>query len=117
MTFQNFISSQTRSGAGSVRQVIQSRRDRDAFLPARLFGEPAWDMLLELYAAALEQRRVTTTALCERSAVPATTALRWISTLLGEGLIERHPDPLDARRFFVSLSSQGAASMEAYFQR
>jgi DNA-binding MarR family transcriptional regulator len=117
MTFQNFLASRTRSGSVSVRQVIQSRRDRNAFFPAHLFADPAWDILLELYAARLDQQRVSTSEVCERSAVPPTTALRWIIALEVEGLIERRPDPLDRRRVFISLSAKGADGMQAYFDR
>ena len=107
----------TAANSADVRSVIKARRAREAFLPAHLFADPAWDMLLELYAAELDQVRMATSNLCEASAVPATTALRWISTLEKESLIERQSDPLDARRIFVRLSSNGLRSMEAYFQR
>jgi hypothetical protein len=103
--------------ADDVKAVIKARRARDAFLPAHLFADPAWDMLLELYACELDQTRMSISNLCDASAVPATTALRWIGTLESEGLIQRQSDPLDARRFFVRLTSKAVSSMEAYFQR
>jgi DNA-binding MarR family transcriptional regulator len=103
--------------ASDVKDAIKARRAREAFLPAHLFADPAWDMLLELYAAELDQTRMATSNLCDASAVPATTALRWIGTLESEGLIERHSDPLDGRRVFVRLSPTAVSSMEAYFQR
>ena len=104
------------TSAADVRRDINARRSRDQFLPGHLFADPAWDMLLELYAAELDQIRLATSSLCDRAAVPATTALRWISTLAREGLIDRRSDPLDARRIFVRLSSKGVSCMEAYFQ-
>ena len=103
------------TSAADVRRAIKARRDRTKFLPGHLFADPAWDMLLELYAAELDQIRFATSSLCDASAVPATTALRWISTLENEGLIERHSDPLDARRVFIRLSSKGVRGMKAYF--
>jgi DNA-binding MarR family transcriptional regulator len=54
---------------------------------------------------------------CDASAVPPTTALRWIGTLESEGLIVKKSDPLDGRRVFVRLSPKGVSAMEAYFQR
>ena len=104
------------TSAADVRRDIKARRSRDQFLPGHLFADPAWDMLLELYAAELDQTRVATSGLCDRAAVPSTTALRWINTLVREGLIDRRSDPLDARRIFVRLSSTGVRCMEAYFQ-
>ncbi len=98
-----------------VRAILKGRLDRTGFFPPHLFADPAWDMLLDLYAAHLGQRRVSVTSLCIAANVPTTTALRWISTLEGEGLIERRADPLDGRRFFISLTREAIRSFEQYF--
>lgn len=98
-----------------VRAVRRARRGRSAFFAANLFSDPAWDMLLELYAAELEQRRISVTAVANAAGVAATTGLRWIETFAREGLITRRCDPLDARRVHISLSAHGAAAMRAYF--
>lgn len=100
----------------AVKRVIKARRDRHTVLPAHLFADPAWDMLLALYAAELDQIHLATSSLCDESQVPVTTALRWIGILANEGLIEQHRDPSDARRVYITLSSKGAGSMAAYFQ-
>ena len=81
-----------------------------------MFADPAWDILLELYASHLGQQRVSVSALCNCAAVPATTALRWISALQEKLLIDRRPDPLDGRRYFISLTSKGLTAMEDYFR-
>ena len=39
----------------AVRAIIKQRRNRDRFFDAQLFADPAWDILLELYAAELGQ--------------------------------------------------------------
>ena len=109
---------QARSRAADVlaiRRSLRARGQRGRFFNPRLFADPAWDMLLELYAAALIQRRLPISRLAERSAVPMTTALRWIATLEGEGLIERQDDRLDRRRVFITLSIKGETAMDAYF--
>src|SRR5690242_2157665 len=69
-----------------VMSVIRARRMRTFFLSSDLFAEPAWDMLLELFHAELSHRRVAVKHLCAAAAVPATTALRWLTTLVDEGL-------------------------------
>lgn len=102
--------------ATDVRRAIKERRNRDKFFSEHLFADPAWDMLLQLYVAELDQIRLATSSLCASAAVPTTTALRWISTLANEGLIDRRNDPLDGRRVFIALSAKGVRSMEAYFQ-
>lgn len=100
---------------GSVRALIRARRKREAIFGEELFADPAWDVLLELYAASLVHRRVPTSELCKAAAVPATTGLRWIEKLHRLGLVTRHPDPLDARRVFVELTPRAAAAMQSYF--
>jgi DNA-binding MarR family transcriptional regulator len=99
----------------AVRQGLHARAQRGRFFSARLFSDPAWDMLLELYAASLAQRRLSVSRLSERARVPLTTALRWISALEKEGAIERQADPLDGRRVFIMLSEEGRSAMSAYF--
>ncbi len=101
--------------ARDVRRLVRLRRARDQFFQADLFADPAWDMLLDLYAARLERGRVSVSSLCIAAAVPATTALRWIKSLTATGLLERREDPLDGRRIFVALSDDAARAMDAYF--
>jgi len=98
-----------------VRKVIRARRARAEFFNSKLFADPAWDMLLELFASELENQRMSVTALCAGAAVPQTTALRWIRTLEENGLVHRKEDPLDARRCFVSLSRTAYSAMGALF--
>lgn len=99
----------------SVRCVLRARRARPFFMNGDLFAEPAWDMLLELFALKLEQRRISVTSLCAASGTPATTALRWVAKLEAENLIVRAPDPHDRRRIFVELSTDGETAMRHYF--
>ncbi len=103
--------------AREVRAVIRQRRLRDELFDPELFADPAWDMLLDLYAAKLDRARVSVSSLCIAAAVPATTALRWIKTLTESGLFERIADQHDARRIFVTLSDGATAAMHRYFAR
>lgn len=99
-----------------IRSILRFRRQRDSFFRRDLFADPAWDMLLELYAAALGQFRVSVSNLCAGAAVPPTTALRWMKQLEDEGLTARRHDPTDGRRQFVMLSDHGLQTMNAYFR-
>jgi DNA-binding MarR family transcriptional regulator len=98
-----------------VRGILKARLDRGRFFAPDLFADPAWDMLLALYAAELAQQRMPVSSLCIASNVPTTTALRWISHLEREELVERRPDLLDARRFFISLTKRAGEAMAQYF--
>lgn len=90
---------------------------RDTFQQGYIMGEPAWDILLDLCIAEMEQRRVSVTSACIASGVPVTTALRWVALLEQDGLLERSADPTDKRRAFVRISKPGFAKMFAHFKR
>ena len=98
-----------------VRAAIRARRLRDQHFTPELFADPAWDMLLDLYAARLERARVSVSSLCIAASVPPTTALRWIGTMHDAGLFEREPDPGDRRRAHITLSNRAADAMRGYF--
>jgi len=100
--------------AAEVRRAIRSRRLRDSFFGAGLFEDPAWDMLLDLFAAELERTQVSVSSLCIAAAVAPTTALRWIGKLTDAGLFERQPDPFDRRRAFMALTDRASQAMRAY---
>lgn len=109
------VHSARRGTEKAVRDIIRIRAERRKFLPAHLFADPAWDMLLDLYLSDIVSQRISVSDLCSASNVPATTALRWIATLQGEGLVERAGDPYDHRRYFMSLSEKGMAAMDGFF--
>jgi len=73
-------------------------------LGKELFADPAWDMLLDLFAAEVEGRRVSKSSLVIAASVPQSTALRWMSDLVNAGQLERYPDTADGRRTFISLT-------------
>ena len=101
--------------AKQVRKLIRKRRQRDQFFPSDLFADPAWDMMLDLYAAHYERREVSVSSLCIASAVPATTALRWIKTMVDDGRFVRVADPADGRRIIVSLADDTRRRLDEYF--
>ena len=91
--------------------IYRGRQRRREFFGEDLFGEPAWDMLLDLYIAEKKNKRVSVTAACIGANCPGTTALRWLQQLEGRGLVFREADPNDARRSFVRSSEHGHAKM------
>ena len=98
-----------------VQAVIRARRARARFFSEELFADPAWDMLLDLVQAEIDQLRVPVSSLCIAAAVPATTALRWIKTLTDSGIFLRRADPHDGRRVFVELAPPTSQAMRNYF--
>lgn len=97
-----------------VRDAIRARRMRDQLFGSGLFEDPAWDMLLDLFAAELERAQVSVSSLCIAAAVAPTTALRWIARMTEAGLFERRPDPFDRRRAFMALSDRASTGMHDY---
>ena len=101
--------------AKQVRELIRKRRLRDQHFESDLFADPAWDILLDLMAARLEGNRVSVSSLCIAASVPATTALRWITSMTESGMLKRQMDPNDARRVFIELSENSISRLERYF--
>lgn len=97
-----------------AKDLYDQRRRRRDFLPARLFGEPAWDMLLELFMQYAGGAKVSTTSLCIASGVPNSTALRHIAMLEEEGLIKRSTSEFDRRVTFVELTEKGVLALGRY---
>jgi DNA-binding MarR family transcriptional regulator len=98
-----------------VRSVIRARRLRARYFHEELFADPAWDMLLDLLQAEIAHLRVPVSSLCIAAAVPATTALRWLKTMVSQGLFVRRADPLDGRRVFVELAPEASHALRRYF--
>jgi len=97
-----------------ARKLMDHRRLRSRFLPAELFHEPAWDMLLALYVAQHDRRTMNVKTLVSYAEAPATTSQRWIDHLHKLGLIERVTDMVDRRRVEVQLSEAGVAAIRRY---
>ena len=98
----------------AAKDMYKERMDRRRFFSPDLFGEPAWDILLDLYIAEKENEPVSVSAACLGAQVPMTTALRYLKLLEEQGLIAREPDARDGRRHHVRISDKGYAQMTAY---
>lgn len=99
----------------AVRRAVRARQLRIRYIPAEFAVDPAWDMLLDLYSAEIEQRKVSVTSLSIASGVPATTALRWIRSMVDAGLFKRSDDFHDRRRSIITLSASASEAMTRYF--
>ena len=106
------------SGTGTTAaRILKLRTRRSQIFGKGIFGEPAWDMLLQLYDAQLEGRTEYVAGLCSGSGVPPSTVLRWIHCLLERGWIERTLDGRDQHRLIVSLTPKGSEAMERFFNQ
>lgn len=100
----------------SARAAYGRRRSRDAVFGRheRVFAEPAWDLMLDLFIATAEGRHVSASAACIGACAPPTTALRCILRLRERGLIAERRHPTDRRVRLIELTSEGAAMMHEY---
>lgn len=97
-----------------ARRIVAARQMRAAHFKKPMFGEPAWDMLLALYANSTEGPRQSIGRLTALSGSPPTTALRWLDYLVKEQLVAREANPTDGRSDFVELTEKGQSAMERY---
>ena len=97
-----------------AKMTLDTYSARSNFFPDGLFADPAWDMLLDLMHARLNNKQISVSSLCIAARVPATTALRRIGDLVQTGLALRVKDKSDGRRVFVELTPDGIARMERY---
>lgn len=95
--------------------ILRLRQARQSIFGPGLFGEPAWDMFLQLYASTLSGKKECVSSLCVASGVPYTTALRWIRLLERSGWVERYADPFDRRRTFMIPSQKVLDAMDRFF--
>lgn len=93
-----------RDYAERVRAYLAARDARHDLIEDDWFADPAWDLLLDLFASEHEGRAVSIGDACIAARVPPTTALRWIDRLTASGALSRHVDPQDRRRTHLTLS-------------
>lgn len=97
-------------------ELYKNRRIRGKFFRTDIFGEPAWDMMLDLFINRMQNKQISVSSACLASNVPATTGLRWLKQLESCGLIERVGKTDDQRVVWVKLSDDAMEGMFAYFE-
>lgn len=97
--------------------LLHARRSIGSAFDPGLFGDPAFDMLLDLFVHEEEGRAVCVSSACVGSGVPATTALRWLAILHADGFVSRTPDPADGRRVLLSLAPATRAALRDWLRR
>lgn len=107
----------TGSPVGRARTITAQRRRRDRVFNrsagASPFGDPAWDMLLDLYILEAAGRRISATGLCRAASVPVRSGLRYIAIMTSCQWVERRPDGVDNPEAWVSLTPKGRRLMTA----
>lgn len=107
----NTLSKTSQDLSRAVKRILRFRDLRNEMFGGQLFADPAWDMMLEIFMCDLTQQRISVSAACAGSRVPATTGLRWAKLLERRGILTRRNDPLDSRRVHLSLSEEAFTKM------
>lgn len=95
----------------AAKVLYRMRRERDNVIGQQIFSDPAWDILLDLYAAEGEGQRICISSACIAASVPYSTALRCLRELESRALIRRVRDRQDGRRIYVELTADCRSSM------
>jgi DNA-binding MarR family transcriptional regulator len=101
---------------GTAEKIYNLRRKRDSIFKTELFSDPAWDLLLDLYAAGCAQKTTSITDACLSAGTSPSTGLRWIAILVQNGYVERHDDPVNPEQSHLSLTPSARASLETLFE-
>ena len=104
-----------RSPKARADALYTGRRLRDDLFPRGLFGDLAWDILLELFLTRHGEDKLPLRAICRFAPELSNTAERYVSWLEKESLVEvddASGDPGEAR---VALSQRGADLMGRFF--
>ena len=100
----------------NARSTMRRRILRQQLIgSSELFGEPAWDMLIDLFIHESERRPLSLSSLCIQASIPWSSALRLIQKLCDAGIMRREPDPADGRRSFMRLEQPIIHRLNAYF--
>jgi len=90
----NLLAAQVPSCNGKTVALVNARRHlldcktrESVFGHPEFFGDPAWNMLVELFIAHEERRYLTAAQLCGRAGAALQTAHRWLAIMEREGLV------------------------------
>ncbi|MDB5713556.1 MAG: hypothetical protein JWO15_953 [Sphingomonadales bacterium] len=92
-------------------RIYNARRDRDAIFEAGLFADPAWDLLLYIYACTQRGDSVSVSAACHAAGVPESTALRYLAALTEKGYLTSTAHLHDRRCSKLEMSPRGSELM------
>lgn len=99
------------------KAMILERRIVGEALGFSLVENANFDILMELYLARTERRKVFVWSLCAAANTPYSTAYRKIKELVVAGFIVRHDDRKDRRRVEVELTEHGVAMIDRLVRR
>ncbi|MGB3723391.1 MAG: winged helix DNA-binding protein [Pacificimonas sp.] len=100
-------------GRVSVKQLISLyEKRRKIFSETGIMGDPAWQILLDLYSREKLGLRTTIMSVIVASGATQTTGLRYVKELVRAGYLVRDENIEDKRSAFLSLSASATEKLE-----
>lgn len=117
-TAQSFESESVGSAvtAQQVRSYVAARREHKLLADGGI-SDPAWDILLELFASSLEKRDVMVADACHAVGCPLTTGLRYLRLLQDAGLVRRKDQRRDMRTRIITITDEGRDLVQTFLNQ
>lgn len=112
LLFRKEVSQPSELTSDHIASIVMVRQARDAVFGSDLFSDPAWDILLELYTAYLEERPVTLGELTASTRTAPSTMSRWIVALERHGLVRREKEATDIYQVEVRLTPKAVGAIK-----
>ncbi len=103
---------------GSVayaRDMLSRRAEQDSLFDAPLRATMAWDILLLLYVADAEGRRIVGREAIEAVGARAEAGQRWLALLKAQGLVIGSDEP--STDTVVTIAPHAVTGLETYIER
>ncbi len=100
----------------NAETTMRRRILRDQLLGASdHFGEPAWEILLDLFIHETKGQPLSMSALCVTAKIPTSSAMKLIQRMCDDGILERSQDIADGRRSLINIAPHVVHRLRAYF--
>jgi hypothetical protein len=107
-------SSESDVAGETVDWLIRARRERARYVPAGLFGEPGWDLMLHLLHAEITHQCISESQACLASGLPEELGRRWLNAMVQNGLVAVRRVPNGEEQ--VELMPEVSRSIRRYFR-
>lgn len=101
--------------APMIRAIRKARRLRAHHLGPDIV-DAAWALILALYEARLDRRRLPLSRVGQAAAVPQSTAYYWVHRLCERRMFTRDRHPQNRRIVLIGLTDEAAGRVEAYLK-
>jgi DNA-binding transcriptional ArsR family regulator len=100
-----------------ARSLRRWRRDREVYFGAGLFGEPGWDLLLDLYIARCEGKTRSTKSADIGATLARPRVLRWLTKLEEAKLVVRRQAHDNDQLTLIALTDEAFERMTEHLER